>query len=75
MGSKYEVVRSDSGGCCICSRCDEELYLARQIDSGQMNALCSCCLLQRMESYVIDNTRPWPMDGNREKGGSGCGII
>jgi hypothetical protein len=74
MTSKYDVVQSEDGGCCICSRSDEELYLARQVESGEMNALCSCCLLDQMDKYVIDNTRPWPMDSKGEKGG-GCGMI
>jgi len=61
MESKYEVARSDSGGCFICHNEDEELYLVRNAKTGQMTALCGCCLLPRLDGYLIDNTRTWPV--------------
>lgn len=64
MSSKFEVVRAQSGGCSLCTKNDRELYVARESNSGQLRALCSHCLLNNLEHYVIDNTRPWPvLDG------------
>jgi hypothetical protein len=61
MESKYEVARSDTGGCFICRNEGEELYLVRNAKTGQMTALCGCCLLPRLDGYLIDNTRTWPI--------------
>jgi hypothetical protein len=61
MESKYDVVKSDSGGCYVCHTEDEELFLVRNAKTGQMTALCGCCLLPRLDSYLIDNTRTWPI--------------
>ena len=61
MESKYEVARSDTGGCYICRKDEEELYLVRNAKTGQMTALCGCCLLPRLDGYLIDNTRTWPI--------------
>ncbi len=61
MENKYDVVRSDSGGCYLCHTKDEELFLVRNAKTGQMTALCGCCLLPRLDSYLIDNTRTWPI--------------
>jgi hypothetical protein len=60
MESKYEVVRSEKGGCYLCCETDEELYLVRNAKTGHMTALCGCCLLPRLDDYLIDNTREWP---------------
>ncbi|MCU0587216.1 MAG: hypothetical protein MUF52_03585 [Syntrophobacteraceae bacterium] len=61
MESKYDVIRSDSGGCYICHGEGEELFLVRNAKTGQMTALCGCCLLPRLDAYLIDNTRTWPI--------------
>lgn len=67
MEDKYQVVRSDNGGCYVCRTCDEELYLAREIATGQLTAICSYCLLDRLDHYEIDNTRTWPVLCDRER--------
>jgi len=57
---KYEVVRSVNGGCYLCSENGQELYLVRELSSERLTALCSCCLLNHLEDFMIDNTREWP---------------
>jgi hypothetical protein len=66
MSSKFEVSRSENGGCFICSDKGEDLYLAREISSGKLLALCSCCLLMNIDAYMIDNTREWPVKCERK---------
>ncbi len=66
MEDKYEVVRSENGGCYVCHACDQELYLAREVSTGQLTAVCSYCLLDRLDCYEIDNTRTWPVICDRE---------
>ena len=60
MPHKYEVVRSENGGCFICLNNNQELYLVREVNGGRLAALCSCCLLGNLEHYMLDNTREWP---------------
>jgi hypothetical protein len=68
MEDKYEVVRSENGGCYVCCNCSQELYLARDISTGQLTAVCSHCLLDRLDCYEIDNTRTWPVICDRNPG-------
>lgn len=68
MESKYDVARSKTGGCYICCKDEEELYLVRNAETGQMTALCGCCLLPRLDAYLIDNTRTWPITCPVDKG-------
>ncbi|MCK8601930.1 hypothetical protein [Desulfoferrobacter suflitae] len=58
--SKFEVVRSDQGGCYLCLENNQELYLAREIRGGRLTALCSRCLLGNLDDFMLDNTREWP---------------
>ena len=66
MSAKFEVVRPESGGCCLCRKDENELYVVRETSSGRLTALCSCCLLHNLEDYLIDNTRPWPLSSEDE---------
>ncbi|MDY0040434.1 MAG: hypothetical protein RBS57_08990 [Desulforhabdus sp.] len=59
MDCKYDVVRSENGGCCLCLENNQELYLVREVAGGRLIALCSCCLLDNLEHYMLDNTRAW----------------
>lgn len=71
MSLKFEVVRSENDGCCLCLKEEQELYVVRELSSGRLTALCSCCLLRNLDHYLIDNTRSWPIstdDGNADKG-------
>jgi hypothetical protein len=61
MSSKFDVVRSENDGCCVCRETPQELYLAREIASGLLMALCGSCLLRDLDAYLIDNTRSWPI--------------
>lgn len=65
MSSKFEVIKSENGGCYLCQENNQELYLAREIGSGRLTALCGCCLLEKLDSYLIDNTRTWPIQCKR----------
>jgi len=61
VSAKFDIVRSESGGCCLCLKNDHDLYVVREIESGRLATVCSCCILVNMEDYLIDNTRPWPI--------------
>jgi len=60
MPGKFEIDRSPDGGCCVCSMNERELYLVRDASSGRLVEVCSYCLLERIDDFVLDNTRPWP---------------
>lgn len=60
MPSKYDVLWSVNGGCVLCSQNNQELYLVRPVQGGQLVALCESCLLNHLDHYQLDNTRPWP---------------
>ncbi len=61
MPSKFDVVQSETGGCFLCLENDKELYIVRDIRDGQLTAICSPCLFDNLEFYMLDNTRPWPI--------------
>lgn len=58
--SKFEISCSENGGCFLCSREDQEVFLAREGTSGRLTALCGSCLIHHLDDYLIDNTCPWP---------------
>lgn len=63
MPDKYCVMKADNNGCYLCRRNSRELFLMRHVDSGKLTALCSPCAMGNLDSYLIDNTRPWPCLG------------
>lgn len=66
MPAKFEVVRSENGGCFLCLENNRELYLVREAEGGRLAALCSGCLLLNLDRYLLDNTRAWPLSDGDE---------
>ncbi len=60
MADKYTIMKGRKGGCYHCNSTNGELFVMRDIASGQLRSLCGQCAILRIDHYLIDNTRPWP---------------
>jgi hypothetical protein len=45
--------------CFSCGRGAERLLIVRQIAGMMLVHLCPGCMVNKMEEYLLDNTRPW----------------
>jgi hypothetical protein len=51
--------------CFACGSHAERLLIVRQIADMMLIHLCPGCMIDRVDDYLLDNTRPW----TGEKGG------
>lgn len=45
--------------CFACGRGAARLLVVRRISGMRLVHLCSDCMVDRMDDYLLDNTRPW----------------
>jgi hypothetical protein len=45
--------------CFTCGRGAARLLVVRKIAGMRLVHLCSDCMVDRMDDYLLDNTRPW----------------
>jgi hypothetical protein len=48
-----------SDRCFACGRCAVRLLIVRKIAGMMLVHLCPDCMADRMDDYLLDNTRPW----------------
>jgi hypothetical protein len=59
-GQCYEFHEDDTKErCFLCSRNSQRLFVVRQISSMKMVHLCSDCMVNNSDTFLLDNTRPW----------------
>lgn len=45
--------------CFVCKFSAERLIVVRQIANMMLVHLCGECFVEKMDDYLLDNTRPW----------------
>ncbi|HON58390.1 MAG TPA: hypothetical protein PLT45_02520 [Smithella sp.] len=56
----YRFHGDDAAGRCFCCRQSvSKLLIVRHVQSEKMVHLCSQCLVEHTDDYLLDNTRPW----------------
>ena len=62
----YEFHEEDvPGSCFLCRRNPGRLLIVRQIKSMKMIHMCPSCVVNNLDEFLLDNTRPWK--GDKEK--------
>ncbi len=60
MSSVTSFTRKTSAEkCFLCSQNCEKLFIVRQVSSMKMVHMCGECMVNNLEEYMLDNTRPW----------------
>ncbi|MFZ0931008.1 MAG: hypothetical protein WAN11_20550 [Syntrophobacteraceae bacterium] len=54
--------------CFACSENSERLLILRHIKSMKLVHLCRNCMVENIEDYLLDNTKPWTLTPD-ESGG------
>ncbi len=65
--NSYLFDKEDKPEACFLCKCSaERLLVVRQISNMMLVHLCGECMLDNMNDYLLDNTRPW-IEGGPKK--------
>jgi hypothetical protein len=45
--------------CFVCGQSSERFLILRHIGSAKLVHLCLECMVENIEDYLLDNTKPW----------------